>query len=111
VNAHRLNTNFELSDTVLHESRHCWQDTQANLPNNDKDHDFLVEQAAFKTPGSAFNYIQEAHSIGMTSPQCSGAGIVPTHSDLIPDDYTCVVSPSLEADAVPFADTFKTMFP
>jgi hypothetical protein len=33
----------DLTNTLAHESRHAYQDVEANIPGNDKDGDFLVE--------------------------------------------------------------------
>ena len=58
-NRHRLNVTNELSDTVVHEARHAWQNTDRNrsvgvnddgsgaTPRNDDDLDFLVEIVSF----------------------------------------------------------------
>ncbi len=58
-NEHRLNVNNGLSITVLHESRHAWQNTErfrkvgvdddglSETPRNDDDSDLLLEEVAF----------------------------------------------------------------
>jgi hypothetical protein len=58
-NRHRLNVTNELSDTVAHESRHAWQNSERNrsvgtdddrnssTPRNDDDLDFFLEVVSF----------------------------------------------------------------
>lgn len=80
-NRHRLNVNNELVDTVLHEARHAWQNSQrarrvgvdddrnSLTPQNDDDGDFFLEVVEF----ASANIITEAVSgSGDNSPDAGG---------------------------------------
>jgi hypothetical protein len=100
---HRLNTNNELSDTILHEGRHAWHTKLQRLnlgsnddgnnatPRNDDDMDGLPEDVPVGSEAEGIIDGVVANSTGDAS--C--------------DDDGSIISPALEAEATAFGNRHR----
>jgi probable HAF family extracellular repeat protein len=120
--AHRRNRGAQLSETILHESRHAWQFAQVLNPAVDSDADRLRNRAAqFPTPfdpagvvppAGGCNYIEErcAVSLGGSGRDDSNDALIVALACAVPN-HGNVSSCARESDAYAFGRAYKLLFP
>jgi hypothetical protein len=104
---HRLNVGNTLSNTVIHEARHAWQnaetgrnigtddDSNPKTPSNDDDHDFLLEIVSFPSADKFTEAI-------------AGTGDDNLDKDLVGDPLGYIL---MEVDAIKFGDAKENLCP